>query len=184
MRARLSESITRLRAAARDLAGQGTVIAAAAGDRDHVPTLFAALPYREPGDAPDDAHPLVLITGRRLQHYNAGTMTRRTGNIELLDTDWLELNPVDAERLGVRDGQRVEVRSRVGRIELDAKVTERVEPGNVFTAFHFPEIRTNLLVGDSRDVNTSCPEYKVVAVAVTPFGEEPSRRPVLGAPAA
>ncbi|WP_199223812.1 formate dehydrogenase subunit alpha [Paraconexibacter algicola] len=146
--------------------------------------LFAALPYHEPGDAPDAEFPLVLITGRRLQHYNAGTMTRRTGNLELLDGDWLEVHPDDAARLGVRDGQRVEVRSRVGRIEIDVRVTERIEPGNVFTAFHFPEIRTNLLVGNSADVNTSCPEYKVVAVAVTPFGEEPAARPVLGTPAA
>ncbi|WP_375337039.1 molybdopterin dinucleotide binding domain-containing protein [Conexibacter sp. W3-3-2] len=111
-------------------------------------------------------------------------MTRRTGNLELLDGDWLEVHPDDAARLGVRDGQRVEVRSRVGRIEIDVRVTERIEPGNVFTAFHFPEIRTNLLVGNSADVNTSCPEYKVVAVAVTPFGEEPAARPVLGTPAA
>ncbi len=144
---------------------------------------FAALPYREPGDATDDEFSLILITGRRLQHYNAGTMTRRTGNLELLDGDWLEVHPDDAARLGVTDGQRVEVRSRVGRIETDVRVTERIEPGNVFTAFHFPEIRTNLLVGDSADVNTSCPEYKVVAVAVTPFGEEPSLRPALGKPA-
>ena len=62
------------------------------------------------------------------------------------------------------------------------RITERIEPGNVFTAFHFPEIRTNLLIGDSADVNTSCPEYKVVAVAVTPFGEEPSLRPAIGDP--
>ncbi len=151
--------------------------------RDGGRARFAALPYREPGDRPDEAHPLVLITGRRLQHYNAGTMTRRTGNLELLAGDWLEVNPLDAERLGIRDGRRVEVRSRVGRIELDAKVTDRIEPGSVFTAFHFPEIRTNLLVGSSADVNTSCPEYKVVAVAVTPFGEEPASRPAVGDPA-
>ena len=64
----------------------------------------------------------------------------------------------------------VEVRSRHGRIELPAHVTDRIEPGHVFTAFHFPEVRTNLLVGLSADVDTSCPEYKVVPVAVTPVG--------------
>jgi len=152
--------------------------------RDGGKAAFAALPYREPGDAVDDEFSLILITGRRLQHYNAGTMTRRTGNLELLDGDWLEVHPDDAATLGVRDGQRVEVRSRVGRIETDVRITERIEPGNVFTAFHFPEIRTNLLIGDSADVNTSCPEYKVVAVAVTPFGEEPSLRPAVGDPVA
>jgi formate dehydrogenase major subunit len=132
---------------------------------------FAALPYKEPGDAADDEFPLILVTGRRLQHYNAGTMTRRTANLELLDRDWLEIHPADAERLGVADGEPVEVRSRVGRIEIEARLTERSEPGHVFTAFHFPEVRTNLLVGSSSDVNTSCPEYKVIAVMVRPVAD-------------
>jgi len=168
-----------------------------AADGTDSPTLFAerfahangrahlaALPYAEPGDPTDETFPMVLITGRRLQHYNAGTMTRRTANIDLQGGDWLEIHPDDAARLRVQDGQRVEVRSRTGRIETEARITERIEPGAVFTAFHFPEIRTNVLVGSSADVNTSCPEYKVVAVAVTPFGEEPSMRPVVGEPVA
>ena len=71
------------------------------------------------------------------------------------------------------------MRSATGRIELPARITERIEPGHVFTAFHFPEIRTNLLVGSSSDVNTSCPEYKVVAVDVRPVGEESSRTPAI-----
>jgi formate dehydrogenase alpha subunit len=140
---------------------------------------FAALPYKEPGDHADDEFPLILVTGRRLQHYNAGTMTRRTGNVELVGEDVLELHPDDAARLWVADGDRVSVRSRVGRIELRAHVTERIEPGNVFTTFHFPETGTNLLVGSSADVNTSCPEYKVVAVDVRPLGEQPARTPAL-----
>ena len=140
---------------------------------------FAALPYREPGDAPDGEFPLTLVTGRRLEHYNAGTMTRRTANLELMDHDVLEIHPDDAERLWIADGDLVSVRSRVGRIEIAAHVTEAIEPGNVFTAFHFPEVRTNLLVGASADVNTSCPEYKVVAVDVRPVGEEPARTPAL-----
>ena len=111
------------------------------------------------------------MTGRRLQHYNAGTMTRRTANLVLLDHDWLEIHPGDAERLGVSDREPVEVRSRTGSIEIEARLTERIEPGHVFTAFHFPEVRTNLLVGSSADVNTSCPEYKVIAVAVRPVAQ-------------
>jgi predicted molibdopterin-dependent oxidoreductase YjgC len=74
---------------------------------------------------------------------------------------------------------RVSVRSRVGRIEVEAKVTDRIEPGHVFTSFHLPETRTNLLVGQSADVNTSCPEYKVIAVDVRPISEESSFVPVL-----
>lgn len=140
---------------------------------------FAALPYKEPGDAADADFPLILVTGRRLQHYNAGTMTRRTENLELFAKDFLEIHPDDAARLWIGDGELVSVRSRVGRIEIEAKVTERIEPGHVFTAFHFPEVRTNLLVGASADVNTSCPEYKVVAVDVRPMPEVPAERPVL-----
>jgi formate dehydrogenase major subunit len=144
---------------------------------------FAPIPYKEPGDAADEEFPLILVTGRRLEHYNAGTMTRRTGNLELLDRDWLEIHPQDAARLWIADGQRVSVRSRVGRIETEARVTERIEPGHVFTAFHFPEVRTNLLVGSSADVNTSCPEYKVVAVDVKPVAEEPAYTPDIAEPA-
>jgi len=140
---------------------------------------FAALPYKEPGDAADEEFPLVLITGRRLEHYNAGTMTRRTANLDLLPADWLELHPDDAARLWVSDGDLVSVRSRVGRIEVHARITDRIEAGHVFTAFHFPEVRTNLLIGASADVNTSCPEYKVVAVDVRPVQEAPSAWPAL-----
>jgi len=142
---------------------------------------FAALPYKAPGDSADAEFPVILITGRRLQHYNAGTMTRRTANIELVDGDWLEIHPDDAERLWIETGDRVSVRSRFGRIETVARVTDRIEPGHVFTAFHFPEIRTNLLIGPSADINTSCPEYKVVAVDVRPVSEAAAHTPALAA---
>jgi formate dehydrogenase alpha subunit len=140
---------------------------------------FAALPYKAPGDAADDEFPLILVTGRRLQHYNAGTMTRRTGNLELNDRDYLEIHPEDAEKLWISDGDTISVRSRQGRTEITAQVTDRIERGHVFTTFHFPETRTNLLIGNSRDVNTSCPEYKVIAVDVRPIGEEATMMPAL-----
>jgi formate dehydrogenase major subunit len=140
---------------------------------------FAALPYKAPGDAADDEFPLILVTGRLLQHYNAGTMTRRTGNAELVDRDVMEINPDDAARLWIADGDTVSLRSRMGRIEIQAKVTDRIEAGHVFTTFHFPETRTNLLIGSSNDVNTSCPEYKVIAVDVRPIGEEATMMPAL-----
>jgi formate dehydrogenase major subunit len=139
---------------------------------------FAPLPYKPPGDHADDEFPLILVTGRRLEHYNAGTMTRRTGNLDLMSHDWLEVHPDDAATFAIADGETVKVRSRRGKIELPVKVTERIEPGHVFTAFHFPEVRTNLLIGPSADVNTSCPEYKVVAVAIEPVGR-PTREPAL-----
>jgi len=140
---------------------------------------FAALPYKAPGDAPDREFPLVLVTGRVLQHYNSGTMTRRTGNADLVDRDWLEIHPDDADRLWICEGDTVSIRSRVGATELDARITDRIERGHVFTTFHFPETRTNLLIGQSADVNTSCPEYKVVAVDVRPIAEQPAFTPQL-----
>ena len=168
------------------VAADGTDSPILYADRFHQPDglgQFAALPYRGPAMPADDEFPLILVTGRRLQHYNAGTMTRRTANLELVDRDWLEIHPDDAARLWIEDGQRVSVRSRVGRIETEAKVTERIEPGHVFTAFHFPEVRTNLLIGSSVDVNTACPEYKVVAVDVRPVGELPAFTPQIAEPA-
>jgi len=140
------------------------------------------LPYKPPGDSADDEFPLILVTGRRLEHYNAGTMTRRTGNLHLMSYDWLEVHPDDATALGLRDGEQVTVRSRRGQIELPVQITPRIEPGHVFTAFHFPEVRTNLLIGQSADVNTSCPEYKVVAVAIEPAGDRVSQ-PLAAEPA-
>jgi formate dehydrogenase major subunit len=142
---------------------------------------LAALPYKPPGSEASDEFPVILVTGRRLEHYNAGTMTRRTANLDLLPADWLEIHPEDAERLWIADGSLVSVRSPYGRIELAARVTKRIEPGHVFTAFHFPEVRTNLLIGPSADVNTSCPEYKVVAVDVRPVAEDPRRTPAIAA---
>lgn len=168
------------------VAADGTDSPILYAERFHQPDglgQFAALPYKAPGDAADAEFPLILVTGRRLQHYNAGTMTRRTGNLELVGHDWLEIHPEDAERLWITDGQKVSVRSRVGWIESVAKVTPRIEPGHVFTAFHFPEQRTNLLVGNSVDVNSGCPEYKVVAVDVRPVAEQPAFTPALPEPA-
>jgi len=140
---------------------------------------FNALPYREPGEVADEEFPLILVTGRRLQHYNAGTMTRRTRNLELQPTEWLDIHPDDAARQGISEGDLVAVRSHHGRIEIPARITDRIEQGNVFTTFHFPELRTNLLVGDSVEVNTGCPEYKVVAVDVRAMSEAPSETPAL-----
>ena len=140
---------------------------------------LAALPYKPPGTEADDEFPMILVTGRRLQHYNSGSMTRRTANLELLDREWMEVHPEDAERLWIADGDVVSVRSPTGRIEVEARITDKIVPGHVFTAFHFPEVRTNVLVGQSADVNTSCPEYKVVAVDVRPMPEVPSERAAL-----
>jgi formate dehydrogenase major subunit len=97
-------------------------------------------------------------------HYNAGTMTRRTGNLVLLPQELLEIHPSDARRLGLADGEAVEVASRRAAVTLSADVTERVAPGELFMGFHFPEALANALTSEVTDEVTSCPEYKVTAV--------------------
>lgn len=129
---------------------------------------LAALPYLPPGEAPDREFPFVLVTGRRLAHYNSGSMTRRTPNAELSSAETLDLAPSDAAALGLTAGDPVEIRSRRGRLVLPVRPTEEVAPGQVFTAFHFPDAPVNELTSGHGDATTGCPEYKVTAVALHP----------------
>jgi formate dehydrogenase alpha subunit len=122
--------------------------------------------WRPPGEAASDRFPFILITGRQLAHYNSGTQTRRTGNVDLQPADLVEMHPADAERLGIVDGSFVVVESARGHVETWARVTTRVAPGNVFLSFHFPEVKTNLLTSANADPTVGCPEYKVTAVDV------------------
>jgi formate dehydrogenase major subunit len=127
---------------------------------------LCAVDWEPPGESASEALPFILITGRQLAHYNSGTQTRRTGNVELQPADLVELNPVDAKRLGIADNDFVEVESARGKVQTWACVTTRVAPGNVFLSFHFPEVKTNLLTSGNSDPITKCPEYKVTAVDV------------------
>ncbi len=110
--------------------------------------------------------PLILTTGRVLTQYNVGAQTRRTANVVWHDEDQLELHPHDAETRGITDGDWVGVASRAGETVLRAVVTERVQPGVVYTTFHFPESGANVVTTENSDWATNCPEYKVTAVQV------------------
>jgi formate dehydrogenase major subunit len=110
--------------------------------------------------------PLLLTTGRILSQYNVGAQTRRTDNLSWHDEDVLEIHPFDAENRGILDGDLVAVQSRMGEISLRARVTERVQPGVVYTTFHHPISGTNVVTTDYSDWATNCPEYKVTAVQV------------------
>ena len=112
--------------------------------------------------------PLILTTGRILSQYNVGAQTRRTHNGVWHEADRLELHPHDAENRGIHDGDWVSVRSRAGETTLRAKITERMQPGIVYTTFHHPESGANVVTTDNSDWATNCPEYKVTAVEVTP----------------
>jgi formate dehydrogenase major subunit len=113
-------------------------------------------------------YPLLLTTGRILSQYNVGAQTRRTENTVWHPEDLLEIHPSDAETRGVREGDLVSLASRKGDITLKATVTERVQPGVVYTTFHNPETGANVVTTEYSDWATSCPEYKVTAVEVTP----------------
>jgi formate dehydrogenase major subunit len=111
--------------------------------------------------------PLLLTTGRVLSQYNVGAQTRRTENSIWAEEDLLEIHPVDAEDRGISTGDWVGINSRAGDTVLHAVVTDRVQPGVVYTTFHFPLTGANVVTTDNSDWATNCPEYKVTAVQVT-----------------
>ncbi|PFH10800.1 formate dehydrogenase major subunit [Collimonas sp. PA-H2] len=115
--------------------------------------------------------PLILTTGRILSQYNVGAQTRRTENVEWHSEDRLEIHPHDAEDRGIKDDDWVGIESRAGQTVLRATVTERVQPGVVYTTFHFPESGANVITTDNSDWATNCPEYKVTAVQVLPVSQ-------------
>jgi formate dehydrogenase major subunit len=112
--------------------------------------------------------PLILTTGRILSQYNVGAQTRRTENVRWHSEDRLEIHPHDAEERGIRQDDWVGIESRSGQTVLRATITENVQPGVVYTTFHFPESGANVITTDNSDWATNCPEYKVTAVQVMP----------------
>jgi formate dehydrogenase major subunit len=125
--------------------------------------LTEYVPTREKVNA---KYPLILTTGRILSQYNVGAQTRRTFNNLWHDEDRLELHPVDAEDRGVKDGDWVGVKSRAGETVMRAQVSARMQPGVVYTTFHFPFSGANVITTENSDWATNCPEYKVTAVEV------------------
>ena len=122
-------------------------------------------------ELPDESYPFVLSTGRSLFHWHTGTMTRRVDDLnEIRDREFVEINPVDAQTLGVRDGETVDVSSRRGAVKVETKVTERSAPGVVFMTFHFKETPTNLLTNPALDPVAKIPELKVCAVKISKAG--------------
>ena len=124
-------------------------------------TEFLATPERT-----NRRFPLILTTGRILSQYNVGAQTRRTHNQEWHDEDVLELHAHDAETRGIEHGDLVSLQSRKGDTTMRAVVTDRMQPGVVYTTFHHPESGANVVTTDNSDWATNCPEYKVTAVQV------------------
>jgi formate dehydrogenase alpha subunit len=129
--------------------------------------LFHAIEYIPPAELPDKEFPYILSTGRVLYHYHTGTMSRKTkGLVERFPESLVEINPRDAEKLGIKEGNLIKVTSRRGSVQAKATVTERAAEGTVFMNFHFNEAAVNLLTNPALDPIGKIPEYKVCAVKV------------------
>ena len=123
--------------------------------------------FQPPTEQPDAEYPYILVTGRRLFHYHTGTMTRKVEGLnQLMPVECLQVNPANAEDLGLTDGSRVKLTSRRGEIEIEVVVTEAVPPGVVFTSFHFSEVAINKLTGGRWDPEAKIPELKRTAVRI------------------
>ena len=130
---------------------------------------LASIDYEPSPEHGVPGYPYLLITGRLLEHYNVGTMTRRSGLRELVSEDVLEIHPEDARRDGLGEGEPVTVESRWGSIVVPARHSARVAPGTLFLSFHFPGTHANRLTGPTLDPRSNCPQYKATAVRVFPL---------------
>lgn len=127
---------------------------------------FMLTEYVPTTERTSDQYPLLLTTGRILTQYNVGTQTRRTANSMWHPEDVLEISAEDAASRAVKDGDWVKITSRFGQTELRARISERVNPGVVYTTFHHAKSKANVVTSDLSDWATNCPEYKVTAVDV------------------
>ncbi len=135
--------------------------------RDNGKGLFMLTEFVATKERVNSKYPLILTTGRILSQYNVGAQTRRTENVAWHAEDRLEIHPHDAEERGLTDNDWVGIKSRAGETVLRCLVSNRVQPGVVYTTFHFPESGANVITTDNSDWATNCPEYKVTAVQVT-----------------
>ena len=131
-------------------------------------------------EQPDRAYPMVLITGRQLEHWHTGAMTRRSGVLDAIEPEPTALlHPLDLESLGVAPGARITVASRRGKIALAARADAATPRGAVFIPFAFHEAAANLLTNPALDPFGKIPEFKYCAVRVT-RGGAPSADPGYG----
>ncbi|MCG6331310.1 formate dehydrogenase subunit alpha [Vibrio alginolyticus] len=127
---------------------------------------MVGVPFRYAAELPDEEYPLVLTTGRVLEQFHTGTMTRKTKGLDNLAGPRAMVSVEDAEALGISNGQRLTVSTRRGSIEIDAFVTKRIQKGVVFIPFHFVESPVNRLTTTATDPHAKIPEFKVAAVKV------------------
>jgi formate dehydrogenase major subunit len=124
------------------------------------------IPYRPTNEVPTEEFPFLLVTGRTLYQFNAGTMTMRTANTELRATDLLDISADDAKTLKLQDGEHVRIWSRYGEAALPVRITSSVRRGELFATFHTAEVFLNRLTSPHRDRYVKTPEYKITAVQI------------------
>ena len=129
--------------------------------------LLSALEYRAPMEEPCQQYPLRLATGRMLEHFHTGTMSRRSKVLDgIVPNGSIEVNPIDAEKLGITNGEKIKVSTRRGSVETVANVTEDVAASTLYMAFHFAEAAANRLTNNALDPVAKIPEYKVCAAKI------------------
>jgi predicted molibdopterin-dependent oxidoreductase YjgC len=129
---------------------------------------FHAIEYRDPAEMPDEAYPFYLTTGRTFAHFHTGTMTRVSEHLDTEQkTGYVEINPMDAEKLDIHEGELVSLSSRRGTIEAPARLNTSVGQGVLFVPIHFGENPANMLTNPACDPVAKIPEFKVCAVNLT-----------------
>lgn len=129
-------------------------------------TELRRIKYRPTKEVVNEDYPILMNTGRSLYHFNAGTMTERTPNLEIRPSDTIDISPADALKLEIENGERVRVRSRYGEAVLPARISRMVKDGEVFATFHSPDIFLNYATGPHRDRYVQAPEFKVTAIRI------------------
>ncbi|MBW8358783.1 MAG: formate dehydrogenase subunit alpha [Weeksellaceae bacterium] len=129
---------------------------------------FTFIDFRESNEVEKHGkdYPYIITTNRELEHYNCGAMTRRTGNVEILTEDVLLINPEDAAKEGINDGEFVCVESPRGKVDIKARISDEMKPGILSSTFHFPEVMLNIITSDEHCSEAMCPEYKVVSCRI------------------
>jgi len=130
------------------------------------------VPYWPTDEIVDEEFPFLLITGRTLYQFNAGTMTMRTANVKLRPADVLDISFEDAKQLKLHEGDRVQIRSRYGEATLPIRITSTVKPGELFATFHTAEVFLNRVTSPHRDRYVKSPEYKVTTVKIERVNQE------------
>ena len=129
--------------------------------------LFSVCEHRAPAEQPDKEYPFVMTTGRILYQYHTATMSRRSkGLVSRTPDAFVEINPADAEKLNVKQGDKIEVSSRRGSIQVVADISQKCDKGVVFIPFHYSEAAVNRLTIPEIDPVANIPEYKVCAVKI------------------